>query len=90
MKTTQMIKVFASNNNAATNKTKLIQAMWHLETSYNQAKKVIEEVIKKANNFKAGRDIIYLAMQSISALNNEDENQTFRDHSDKNERMIWQ
>ena len=54
--------------------------MRYLETSYNpDAQKVIEEAIKKPNDSVARRDIICLAMQSISTFNEEDEHQTFRD-----------
>ena len=55
--------------------------------------KVIEEAIEKANDSKAERDIICLAMQSISSLNTMDGPQICRDvwdDQDKNERMKWQ
>ena len=68
--------------------------MRHLEMSYNSAaKKVIEKTIEKDNDFKARMDVICLAMQSISALNDEDEPQTFRDawnHPNKNDRIRWE
>ena len=64
-----------------------------METSYNiEEKKVIEEAIEKSNDPNAGKDIVCLAMQSISTLTDEDELQTFKeacDHPDKNEKMKW-
>ena len=53
-------EMIASNNNTATTNTKIIWFMRHLEISYNtEAKKVNEKAIEKANDSKAGRDIIF-------------------------------
>ena len=54
--------------------------MRHLETSNNpEAKNIIEKATEKANDSKTGSDILCLAIQSNSALNDEDKFQTFRD-----------
>ena len=46
-----------------------------LDIIQSRSKKVLEEEIENTNDFQAGRDIMCLALQSISALNNGDEPQ---------------
>ena len=54
--------------------------MQKLEISYNPlVSNAIEKAVQKANDSKAGRDIIWWAMQVISYSNNDDEPQVFSD-----------
>ena len=73
-------KSVSSSTNVRCTNTKLFPAMRHLKTLHNyKAKKLIEEAIEKANHSKAVRDIICLALQSISTLNDVYEPQIFKD-----------
>ena len=70
------------SNEGTTVITKLIWAMKNLETSYSPREaNIIEEVVKKANGFKAGMDVEDVAMQTFTDLNLKiDEPKTFVMH----------
>ena len=64
------------SNEESTVNTILIWIRRNLETSYNQeTTKIILKAIKKANNSEAIRDVKVLAMQTITILHLEMDNQ---------------